>query len=267
MAEGLRIIVCVKQVPDPEGPPSAFEVDTGRKTVTPRGIPPVISPFDENALEAAIRLKDAHGCTVTLLSMGSRLSTAVFLKAIAVGVDESYLVEDPLLEPDRLDGYITAHLLAAAIKRTGAFDLILTGRQAADTNAGIVGLGIAEILGIPAVTLAQGMKLEEDTLRVERVLPDGHEVVRVPLPALVTVSHEIGELRYPRISDIKSAKGRPQTRWNLDDICAESLHWARVRLDDLYTPSRQSHCILVEGENPEDAGSSLAVLLRNERIL
>lgn len=262
-----RIIVCVKQVPDPEGPPSAFEVDSGRKTVTPRGIPPVISPFDENALEAAGRLKDKHGCTVSLLSMGSKLSAAVFLKAIAVGVDESYLVEDPLLEPDRLDGYTTARLLAAAIERAGLYDIILTGRQAADTNAGVVGLGIAEILGIPAVTLARGIELEEDKLRVERVLPDGHEVVRVPLPALVTVSHEIGELRYPHIADIKSAKGRPQDRWNAGDICTESLPGIRVRLDDLYTPSRKSYCVFMEGDNPEEAGVGLAVKLRDEKIL
>ncbi len=262
-----RIIVCAKQVPDPEGPPSAFEVDPRQKTITPRGIPPVMSPFDENALEAAIRLKEKHGCTVSLLSMGSRLSTAVFLKAIAVGVDDSYLVEDPLVEPCRLDGCTTAILLAAAIRKIGAFDIILTGRQAADTNAGQVGLGIAGILGIPAVTLARGIELQEDFLRVERVLPDGHEVVRVPMPALVTVSHEIGELRYPHLSEIKAARGKPQTRWTAADVSSESFPGVRVELDDLYTPSRQSNCVFVEGESAEDAGANLAIKLRDERMV
>ncbi len=265
--ENLKIIVCAKQVPDPEGPPSAFEVDAAAAKVTPRGIPPVLSPFDENALEAALRLKETVGAHITLMSAGTNLSQAVMLKALATGADGLVLADDALFDRERLDSFGTASLLAAAIRKHGEFDLVLTGRQASDTNAGQVGLGIAALLGLPAVTLARSLKLEDGALFVERILPEGYETVQVPLPAVVTVSHEVGELRYPRMADIKAAKALPQAKWGAADLGGESIAAGRVKMLGLTSPVRERDCWMVQADTPEEAGERLALKLREAKLL
>jgi electron transfer flavoprotein beta subunit len=258
-----KIIVCVKQVPDPEGPPSAFEVDSEEKKVISRGIPPVISPFDENALEAALRIKDIHGCKVTALSMGKRLAKAVLRKVLAVGADELILLEDDCSEG--FDAYWTAHALAAAIERIGEYDLILTGRQASDWNAAQVGLGIAEILGIPSITLAKKVELENGGIIVERVLPDGYEVIKAPIPALITISNELGDLRYAGIKEIKASQKKPICTWNTLDLPIERI--THIRLLKLFAPIQKRKCHFIDGEAPSERGVSLAIKLREDKII
>ncbi len=263
----VNIIVCAKQVPDPEGPPSSFEVNEAERRVIPRGIPPVINPFDENALEAAIRIKESSGAFITLLSLGRSLSRAVILKAVASGADASMLVEGDAFDPSGLDASATASLLAAAIEKIGPCDLILCGRQAADTNAGLVGLGLAAILGLPAVTLAQKVEVVDGRVRVERVLPDGLEVVEAPLPALVTVSGEVGDLRYPSLQAIKAAKALPQTVLGPEDLGVDPSGLRRVETVALKAPSRERNCKLVEADTPEEAGRKLALTLRQDKVI
>ncbi|MBN1289514.1 MAG: electron transfer flavoprotein subunit beta/FixA family protein [Actinobacteria bacterium] len=267
MPEELKIVVCAKQVPDPEGPPSSFELNSEEKRITPRGIPPVISPFDENALEAAVQLVEKHGGTVSILGVGTNLSASVYLKAIAVGAEDSYMVDDPELDPAILDSVTTAKILSDAIKKMGEFDLILTGRQAADTNAGQVPAGIAHILGLPVVTLAQSITVEGDKIKVNRELPDGYEVVEVPLPAVVSVTPDIGEIRYPKISAIKAAKKKPQTKWSAADVAGEGVPRNLLNLDELFTPVREPHCEFIEAEDISEAGAMLAQKLVEEKIL
>lgn len=263
----VSIIVLAKQVPDPEGPPSSFEIDAAEKKVTARGIPPVINPFDENALEAAIRIKEASAAKITLLSLGKGLSKAVILKAVAAGADGSLLVEGDALDAALLDSHATAVLLAAAIEKAGAYDLILCGRQAADTNAGLVGLGVAQLLGIPAITLAQKVEVSGDRVTVERVLPDGYEVVEAPLPALVTISGEVGDLRYPSLQAIKAAKGLTQTVLGLADLDVDISGPGWVETVALAAPSRERRCAMADGDTPEEAGKKLALLLRQEKVI
>jgi electron transfer flavoprotein beta subunit len=143
------IIVCIKQVSDPEAPTSAYKIDADTQQVVLKGIPPVLFPFDENALEAALCIKDAHESKVTVISAGWSLARPVLMKSLAAGADELLLLEDTSFEG--MDSYATAATLAGAISKLGQYDLILTERQAADTNAGMVGSGIAEILGITSV--------------------------------------------------------------------------------------------------------------------
>jgi electron transfer flavoprotein beta subunit len=264
---GLSIIVCAKQVPDPEGPPSSFEVNEAERKVTARGIPPVINPFDENALEAAIRIKESVGAEITLLSAGKGISRAVILKAVATGADASLLVEGDAVDAALLDPFATAHLLAAAIAKAGSYDLILCGRQAADTNAGLVGLGLAQLLGIPAITLAQKVEIAGDKVVVERLLPDGYEVVEAPLPALVTVSGEVGDLRYPSLQAIKAAKALPQTVLGPADLDLDLSGLGRIQTVALAAPSRERRCMLVDGDTPQEAGRKLALLLRQEKVV
>jgi electron transfer flavoprotein beta subunit len=263
----LRIVVCAKQVPDPEGPPTSFEVNAAEKRVTARGIPPVINPFDENALEAAIKIKEAVGATITLLSLGKGISKAVILKAVASGADESLLLEGDALDAASLDSYAAAILITAAIKKLEGYDLIITGRQASDTNAGQVGLGIAHLLGIPAITLAQKVEVSEGRVSVERVLPDGYEAVEAPLPALVTVSGEVGDLRYPSLQAIKAAKELPQSIQGLADLDLDPSVLGKLELTKLAAPSRERSCTIIDGDTPGEAGGKLALALRQDRVI
>ncbi len=266
---GLNIIVCLKLVPDPEGPADSFTVDQASRRVVVHGLPPVANPYDENALEAAIRIKEAAGdgeVKITLLSMGRSLSKAVMLKALATGADEYVTVEGEQLEAQELDSYTTATLLASVIRGLD-YDLVLTGRQAADTNSGQVGLGIAGLLGIPAVTVAQKVEVSGGMVRVERVLPDGFETVEAPLPALVTVSHEIGDLRYPALAAIKAAKQLPQKSLSLSDINGELASTGLVERMGLAAPSRERACVMVGADTGEEAGRALAERLHADRVL
>ena len=143
----LEIIVCVKKIPDPEAPPRAVNIDLEAKRVTFTGVAPMINPFDENALEAAIRIKETNGGHVTVLSMGEKKSKQVLSKAFAVGIDKLILINDANLKD--LDSYSTAYVLSKAIEKIGEYDIIFTGRQAGDWDSGQTGLILAEFLQIP----------------------------------------------------------------------------------------------------------------------
>jgi electron transfer flavoprotein beta subunit len=262
----LNIIVCIKVVLDPEAPVSTFKIDPEAKRAIPaKGVPPVINPYDENSLEAALRIKDLHPSKITAISMGKDLPKAVVKKSLAAGADELILLEDDLFE--NLDGYSTAYILAAAIKRIGEYDLIFTGRQAADTNAGQVGSGIAEILGIPSVTVAQKVELADDRVKVERVLSDGYEVIEVPLPALITISHELGELRSIQVRELMAAQKKQVIIWQAQDLGVELSSTERSRMLQLFMPAKESRCQIVEGETSEEAGANLALKLRESKII
>ena len=263
----MRIIVCMKQVPDPSASSSGTKVDTeAKRVIPPQGTPPVLSPFDENALEAALRIKDAQGARITVISAGRNLAKAVLRKTLAAGADDLILLEDNAFE--RLDSYATAHLLATAIKEAGEYDLILCGRQAADTDAGQVGSGIAEILKIPCVTAACKLEPGNGKVIVERVVSDGTEVVEAPTPALVTASSEIGDLRYPSLKNVMAAQKMPITVRTGQDLGIDVSRLQRLNLVSLSAPpTRKSECQFIEGETPEDAGTNLALKMREARLL
>jgi electron transfer flavoprotein beta subunit len=263
----MRIIVCMKQVPDPSASSSGTKVDTeAKRVIPPQGTPPVLSPFDENALEAALRIKDAQGARITVISAGRNLAKAVLRKTLAAGADDLILLEDNAFE--RLDSYATAHLLATAIKEAGEYDLILCGRQAADTDAGQVGSGIAEILKIPCVTAACKLEPGNGKVIVERVVSDGTEVVEAPTPALVTASSEIGDLRYPSLKNVMAAQKMPITVRTGQDLGVDVSRLQRLNLVSLSAPpTRKSECQFIEGETPEDAGTNLALKMREARLL
>jgi electron transfer flavoprotein beta subunit len=266
----MKIIVCIKQVPDPEGPPSSFVVNSELNRVEPKGIPPVLSIFDENALEAALKIKDEmkDQCKVTVLSLGRKMSDAVLQKALAVGADELFKVEDESMDSALLDSHATASALSAAIKNIGGYDLILVGRQAADWNAGQAGIGIAALLGIPAITMARKITVRDHEVYVERVIAKGYEVVKSPLPAVVMVSNEVGQLRYPTMIQRREAKTKPNTTWNAENIGCTGKINNRVVIRKLYSPEvKKRKCTLIEGATFEDAGKKLAERLREDNIL
>ena len=266
----MNMIVCVKQVIDPEAPPASFKIDaSSNKVVPPPGVSPVISPFDENAVEAALRIKDVQGGKITVISLGVNLLREVVKKPLSMGADELVLLEDEAFVDG--DSWSTAYALAAAIKKIGDYDLIFCGRQAADWDAGQVGSGIAEILGLPSVTVAKKIDVTESKARVERVTADGYEVVEVSLPALITVSNELGEPRYATIRGIMAAKKVEPIIWKPADIGVEPSQVGgagrHTKLLKLFQPVREGKCEIMEGESPEEAGVNLALKLREAKIL
>lgn len=268
---GLEIVVCVKQVSDPECGREALAVSADGRRVEATGLSPVLSPFDENALEAALRIKDrgASGeVKVTALSMGKKVARVVVETALAVGADAFIKIEDERFAPDALDSFATASILAGALRKLGRFDLVVAGRQAADGNAGQVGVGIAHLLGIPVITLACKVEVDGTRAVVERLTVDGTEKVRAPLPTLVVVSNEAGALRYPGLAQRKAARTKPLVTWSREDLGLESLPPPRLRLVRLTPPvTRQSHCVFIEADTAADAGRELAHRLHRDGVL
>lgn len=261
----LQIIVCLKQVPDPEGPLEAFKIDPEGKKVIPIGIPPVINPFDENALEAALRLKEDYGAKVTAISMGEKLAHPVLRKALAAGADDLILFMDTHFKD--LDSFSTAYVLSKAIHKIGTYDLILTGRQAGDWDFGITGLLIAEMLQIPSIHLARKIERREDELWVEKLRPDGYDLVKVKTPVLITVSSEIGELRYVSIRSLQSVGKKPVTIYGANDL---NLNLQRLRVRKILNLSpfqSQRECRFIDGESHQQKGENLALKLREDRII
>ena len=266
----MNIVVCVKQVIDPEAPPASFKIDpVANRAIPPAGVPPVISTFDEYAVEAALRIKEAKGGKVTAISLGTKLTRDVIKKPLAMGADELILLEDDAYADG--DSWSTAYALAMAIKKLGNVDLVLCGRQAADWDSGQVGLGIAELLGLPSVNLAKKIEAADGKAKVERVLPDGSEVVEVTLPALITVGNEHPAPRYPNIKGIMAAKKKEPVVWKPADIGVDpsktGASGRRAKLLKLFQPVREGKCEIVNGDTPEEMAINLAQRLREAKVL
>jgi electron transfer flavoprotein beta subunit len=259
----MNIFVCVKQVIDPEAPPAGFKINAAGTKAEMHGVPPVIDPYGEYAVEAAIRLKEAKGGKITVFSLGTGLLREVVKKPLAMGADELILLDDAAFAD--CDTYANAASLALAIKKKGSFDLILCGREASDTNAGQTGPAIAEILGLPCVTLARKIEAGDVKLRVERVSSVGYDVVEVPLPAVVTVSNEIGQPRYPTIKGIMAAKKIEPVVWKSSDL--GTLTGNRTKLYKLFQPVHEGKCDFAVGDTPEEMAAGLATKLREAKVL
>ncbi len=261
-----NIVVCMKQVLDPEVPLSLFKIDTEAKlAILPKATPPVLSPFDENALEAALKIKDGQPATITVLSLGKKLTRAVVKASLAAGADQLFLLEDESFGD--FNTFLIAHALAAAIKKLGQNDLILCGIQAADTNAGQVSIGIASILSIPCITFARKVELVGDRVKVERSLPEGYEVVEVPAPAVVTTSYEVGALREPDVEAFMSAGKKPLTVWNAQDLGLESGKTSRTSFLKMYQPAHDIKCEIMEGASPEEKAVKLVTKLKDIKVI
>jgi len=262
----LNIIVCVKIVTDPEAPASTFKIDPEGKHALPGpGVPPVNNPYDENALEAALKIKELQPARITIISAAKIIPRAVIKKCLAVGADDLVLIEDEAFEID--DSYITASLLAVAIDKIGNFDLILTGRMAADTNAGQVGQGIAEILGIACITEARKIEIDESKIKIARVTSDGYNTVESTLPCLVTVSNEVGDLRQATVKGLMAAQKHPLTTWKIADLNITVPMIPRKRIQKLFIPDRKVNCEIISGDTFEESGTNLAKKLREKGII
>lgn len=271
LSDRVNIIVCVKQIPDPETPASSFKVDEAAKKVIPaQGIAPVVNPFDPQATEAALRLRDATGSgKVTVISLGPDSARDAIKHALAMGADEGVLLNDPSFEG--IDNFQTAVALSKAIQKVGEFDLVLTGRSAADWDMGVVPQGLGQLLSIPVVTIAKSIEANGNTIKVQRVLDDGFQTVEVPTPALVSVSNEFGEPRYPQLRQIMLAAKKTVQVWSAADIGIDGNETGAANrwlpLEALYVPKVESNVEIIEGDSPEEKAKNLAQKLRAAKLI
>ena len=262
-----NIIVAAKQVIDPETPASAMHVNAQRKAMeTPPNVPPVINGYDENAIEAALRIKETTGCSVSVISAGTSFAMDVMKKTLAMGCDELILIEDELLEG--IDASGTAQVLAAAIKKIGTYDLVLCGRQASDFDQAQVPIGIAEFLDIPCATLARRVELSDESVVVDRLIPDGHDTIVIPTPAVISVSNELGQPRYPTLRGIMAASKKQPLVWNLSDLGLSSTDIDhKIETLEIFVPDQTRECEFIGGESEEEMGRNLALRLREEKLI
>ena len=208
----MNVVVCVKQVPDPNSP-GQLEPDT--HYLQRDGVDAVLDPGDEFGVEAALQLTEAQGGEVTVVSMGPDRAVDAVRKALAMGAAKAVLVSDPQLRGS--DALTTAKVLAAAIRR-GEFDLVITAPESTDGYTGVVPQAIAELLDVPAVTFAKSLRVDGTTLHVDRQTETGVEVVEAELPAVVSVTAGVNEPRYPSLKGIMGAKQKPLETLTVADL-------------------------------------------------
>lgn len=207
----MKIVVCIKQVPDTKGG-VAFNPDG---TLNRAAMLAIMNPDDKAGLEAALRLKDEYGAEVTVLSMGLPKAVDVLQEALAMGADHAILVTDRVL--GGADTWATSTTIAGAIRNLD-YDLIITGRQAIDGDTAQVGPQIAEHLGIPVVSYTQDIRVDGEYLHIKRQFEDRHHILKVKMPCLLTALSELNEPRYMTPKGIWDAVDAEITTWGRKDL-------------------------------------------------
>ena len=246
----MDILVCIKQVPDTKD----VRLDPETNTLAREGVESIMNPFDRHALEEAVSLKEEHGGTVTALSMGPPQAEAVLREAIACGADQGVLASDRAFAG--ADTWATSYTLARAVETLGGFDLILCGKQAIDGDTAQVGPGLASRLHFPYVTCVQKTReVTADFIQVERMMDDGYDVLRLPLPALLTVAKNINEPRVPSLKGKMKAKKANIKILNAADIGAEEqfigLAGSPTRVVNVFSPPPRGNRTVFSGTAEE----------------
>ena len=209
----MKIIVCVKQVPDT----NEVKIDPVKNTLIREGIPSILNPDDANALEAALALKDKYGGEVHVISMGPGQAKYMLRECLAMGADNAVLLSSRVF--GGADTYVTANTVAEGIRKIGGCDVIFAGRQAIDGDTAQVGPQIAGRLGLPVVTYVQAVRdVSDNKIIVERQMEDGYEVIELPLPCVLTCVKELNEPRYMTVLGVEEAFAKEIPVWNENDL-------------------------------------------------
>ncbi|MEO6029553.1 MAG: electron transfer flavoprotein subunit beta/FixA family protein [Candidatus Binatia bacterium] len=268
-----RIVVCAKEVLDPDAVNNyALEgklvIGDDGKSLTQSSIPRLMNAYDEQAIEAALRIREAGvPCTITVVSVGD--PGDILKHAASLGIDEPVAIQ---ADTAALDHHGIAKLLAAFVQSRGGADLVLCGRQGSDGDQGVVSALVGEHLGLPVVTIARAIDVTAtgDTfgVRVVRVTPDGDETVAVPAPAVVTVSNELGQARYPTMAGRMAARKKKITSVTPAELgVAPAALRPRVTLTKQFVPTVKGACEMIAGASADEAAANLIARLRAENVL
>ena len=257
----MKIIACIKQVPDSE---AKVKAEDGQ--ITWGESPLVINPFDEYAVEGALLTKEANdGSTVTALCIGPESAKDALKHALAMGADEAVLISDSAL--NEIDQVAAARILAAAIKKIGDADMIIFGRQTLDNGSGLTTAQVARVLGLPLLGLAGQIKVEEGTVRIDRVIEEGRVTVSAKMPVVLSVVQSIGEPRYPSFMGIRKASKANIPIWSLGDLGIEAPATVVTRTELMNPPVDDTPCEMIAGETPEAIAETLVEKILAEKVL
>lgn len=263
----MQILVCVKQVPD-IAQMKKVQINRETGTIIREGIPSILNPFDEYAVEEAVRLKEKHGGKVILLSMGPPQAQDALIKGLSMGADEAILICDRLFAGS--DTLTTAYTISAAIRKIGGFDIILCGQQAIDGDTGQVGPSIAEHLHIPQATYANRVEFGEGKFRVQREVEKGYEEIECQPPVLITVTKGINEPRVPGFSDLAEAIEKEIQVWGLQDLDVDprrlGLNGSPTWVMKIWTPEWMRTGEVIR-EEPAEAAKKMINFLKDKGIL
>ena len=271
----MEILVCVKQVPDT----AEVKIDPVKHTVIRAGVPNIFNPFDQNALEAALQLKDNQGAKVTFLSMGPPQAKDVLREGLAMGADEAYLLTDRKVGGS--DTLATGYCLAQAVKKVAElkgieqFDIILCGKQAIDGDTAQVGPQIACELGIPQITYAAAIEVNEEAkcVKVKQQNEEGYIITEANFPVLITAVKELNEPRFPTIRGTMKAKRREIPELSADDVKADEtkigLSGSPTKVRKIFTPPQRTQGLIipVEDDNDQAAVDTLMEKLTAQKII
>jgi len=260
----MEIFVCIKQVPDT----TEVRINPETNTLIREGVPSIVNPFDENAVEAALQLKEKHGGKVTVITMGPPQAKEALKTTIAMGVDEAILVSDRAFAGS--DTWATSYTLSQTIKKLGKYDLIICGKQAIDGDTAQVGPGIAEWLGIPQLTFVVKAEVNGTKLIAERMLEEVNEIVECPLPAVMTVVKQMNVPRLPSLKGMMKAKKAEIKTLSASDIEADAvnigLNGSPTNVVKIFTPPPKGGGETLSGE-PDEIVDKLIAKIKERKII
>ncbi|MFR1724168.1 electron transfer flavoprotein subunit beta [Emergencia timonensis] len=262
----MKIVVCVKQVPDT----TEIKINPETGTLIRDGVPAILNPDDANALEQALQIKDENpGTAVTVVTMGPPQAQEMLEECMAMGADDAVLLSDRALGGS--DTWATSNAIAAGIKKIGEYDIIFAGRQAIDGDTAQVGPQIAEKLGIPQVTYVKNFELQDQSAVVERSLEDGYEKLKVKLPCVLTAIKELNVPRYMSVRGILRAAKTEVKVWNAADIGVDvetvGLKASPTNVFKSFTPKPKGAGVKIEGDTPKEKAANLLIALKEKHII
>lgn len=260
----MNIVVCIKQVPDT----AEVKVNQETGTLIREGVSGIINPFDMHALEAGLYVRERTKGSVTVLTMGPPQAETALRDALAMGADDAILLSDKVFAGS--DTWATSFTLSKAIAKIGA-DIIICGKQAIDGDTAQVGPETAEFLDIPHISYVRKIEEVNDvSIRVQRLMDDGYDVVESSLPVLLTVVRELNEPRLPSLKGKMAAKKAVIKKWGQADIMADErdlgLKGSPTQVKNIFTPEARSGRKMIEG-TPEEQVEALLQELRGMKCL
>ncbi|MFH1622133.1 MAG: electron transfer flavoprotein subunit beta/FixA family protein [Candidatus Omnitrophota bacterium] len=260
----MNIVVCIKQVPET----TQVQIDPKTNTLIREGVQSIINPFDMYAIEEGVRLKEKLGGKVTVVTMGPPQAESALREAISLGCDEAILLSDRAFAGS--DTLATSYTLAMAIKKIKKFDLIICGKQASDGDTAQVGPGISAHLDIPQITYVKKIEeIKENETTVERMTEEGFEILKTPLPCLITVVKEINEPRLPSLKGILKAKKASITTWKVIDLDLEDdrlgLNGSPTQVVKIFTPPPRPKGQIFDGA-PDESVNELISIIKKQLI-
>jgi len=261
----MNIAVLIKQVPEID----LVKVDEGANEVVLPSGPGIVNPMDEYAVEEALKLKEAQGGKVSVISFGSERAESALRACLALGVDEAILIADPIFE--KSDPQAVGKILAAGLKKLGEFDLILAGKQAIDDDSAQVPAAVAGNLDLPQIMFVKKIdSAENGKANVWRTTEEGYDVVEVTLPAVISVVKEINEPRLPSLKGKMMAKKSQITKWSAADIGLSDESVGANSLTNLLkvaAPAPRQKGEMIEGETPAEIADKLYDKLKQNQQL